>query len=98
MSAPVTAARTEYATGLRVEPCLCGGELTAPAGNWEDIKNAVVLHQETLLHIVYRANHRLDEPVRFGAAPTIGPSASRDLSDWPTAGKSAPRRTRLVHR
>ena len=85
-------------SALRFESCMCGGELSAPDGDWDAIRDAVVAHQETLLHVVYRASHGLDAPVRSGAESTPGLSARRDVSGWPTAAKFALRRTRLVHR
>ena len=95
MSVTVTTARTEYA--IRFEPCLCGGELSAREGDWEDIRDAVVLHQEALQHVIWRARY-FDAPVRSGSDPTPGLSVGRDVSGWPTAGRSVLSRTRLVDR
>lgn len=74
----------------RIAPCLCGGVLRA-LDTPEDIRQAVIEHQETRRHSGWA--NGIYEPSRFGPEPTFGPSALRDLSAPPTVERSAPSRS-----
>ena len=39
---------------LRTEPCVCGGAITAPEGDWPATRNAVQLHQLAARHQRWR--------------------------------------------
>jgi hypothetical protein len=50
---------TPLAPGMRSEPCVCGGTITAPADDWCEIAEQVRRHQAMPEHSAYRAGLRL---------------------------------------
>lgn len=52
---------------MRTEACVCGGFITAPAGDWDAIATEVRLHNATPMHEAWRLGLHLErKPETWG--------------------------------